>query len=668
MTEGAIAIPAARFSIGVTGHRAQNATFAANQPAIQAVMEAILGRIEATVGELACETGAGPIAPARLHCLLADGVDQMAARMALDRDWELVCPLPFGRALNAAINAAPETAADARALLSGRQPADPAVCARAAAIDDYLQKARVFELADQDAAIADLFLAKLLAPTDFTSAQLFSAEASERVALAGRVVIEQSDILLAVWDRETTAHSGGTGHTVAAALDLGAPVVWIDSNAPAAWRILHAPESLAALDDPGAPPSDLLAELDAIVRDALRPTGAAPRGHGDGESGLSALHQERWRAASHPMWHAYRRIEALAGGDTFAQRFRRLAQTYEPPYAIAAGSAAAMLACARQMPGQDAGFVAKVEEAVLRGFAWFDGVSSRLSDTYRGGMVINFLLAPLAIIGGVAYLPFASTNEKWMFALVELALLAAVLGLTAVGRRRRWHARWFQTRRVAEYFRQAPILLLLGVARAPGRWPRGVDAAWPEWFARQALRGVGLPHFAVTAAYLRTALDHLLDDHVVRQRDYHVGKARRLAAAHRNLDRFSNGLFLLAIVTVAAYLATRASGAFRLMPEPVAEHVSYFFTFLGVLLPTFGGAIAGIRYFGDFERFAAISEVTAEKLDAVHGRIRLLLSGPDCALAYGRAADLAHAADDIVVAEIEAWQAVFGGKHITVPV
>jgi len=104
------------------------------------------------------------------------------------------------------------------------------------------------------------------------------------------------------------------------------------------------------------------------------------------------------------------------------------------------------------------------------------------------------------------------------------------------------------------------------------------------------------------------------------------------------------------------------------MPEPVAEHVSYFFTFLGVLLPTFGGAIAGIRYFGDFERFAAISEVTAEKLDAVHGRIRLLLSGPDCALAYGRAADLAHAADDIVVAEIEAWQAVFGGKHITVPV
>jgi hypothetical protein len=37
------------------------------------------------------------------------------------------------------------------------------------------------------------------------------------------------------------------------------------------------------------------------------------------------------------------------------------------------------------------------------------------------------------------------------------------------------------------------------------------------------------------------------------------------------------------------------------------------------------------------------------------------------ALSYGLVAELAHGADQIVVAEIENWQAVFGGKHITVP-
>ncbi|MBL8881309.1 MAG: hypothetical protein JNG88_19580, partial [Phycisphaerales bacterium] len=92
------------------------------------------------------------------------------------------------------------------------------------------------------------------------------------------------------------------------------------------------------------------------------------------------------------------------------------------------------------------------------------------------------------------------------------------------------------------------------------------------------------------------------------------------------------------------------------------------FTFLGVLLPTFGAAVAGIRYFGDFERFAAISEVTAEKLNAVHARIATLIAAGDSGADYGLVSDLAHAADDIVVSEIENWQAVFGGKYVTAQV
>ncbi|HTX48205.1 MAG TPA: hypothetical protein VME40_02330 [Caulobacteraceae bacterium] len=667
MSGDRIELPASLFSVGVTGHRARNPTFASGHAAIGAALEEIFGHIDRVALAVASEPGAGTIAPTRLHCLAADGVDQMAAEMALARGWELVCPLPFGRALNTAINAAPQTAQDARALLAGEPAADPAVQARAAAIGALLDRARVFELAEKDEEIAALFLAGLEAPADLDGAALFAAEASERVALAGRVAIEQSDVLVAVWDRETTAHAGGTGHTVAAALAFGAPVVFVDSCAPQAWRILRAPESLASLDGGEGRGAGRLADLEALVRAVLAPQTPRQRGHGQAVTGLADLEGERWRGASHPLWHAYRRAEALFGADTFSARFRRLRQVYEPPEAIAEGSAAAMLACAHTLPGQDAAFVAKAETAVVRGFAWFDGVSSRLSDAYRGGMVINFLLAPLAIVAGIAYLPFASPGRKWAFALAELALLATVLAVTGLGQRRRWHARWFQTRRVAEYLRQAPILMLLGVARAPGRWPRGVDATWPEWFARQTIRSVGLPHLAVTPAYLRIALGELLDEHVTRQRDYHLEKARRLSAAHRNLDRLSTSLFALAIVAVAAYLALAAGDIFARLPAPLAERVSFCFTFLGVLLPTFGSAVAGIRYFGDFERFAAISEVTAEKLDAAHGRIRLLLSGPDSALDYGRAAELAHAADDVVVAEIENWQAVFGGKHLTVP-
>ena len=154
----------------------------------------------------------------------------------------------------------------------------------------------------------------------------------------------------------------------------------------------------------------------------------------------------------------------------------------------------------------------------------------------------------------------------------------------------------------------------------------------------------------------------------IRQRDYHIAKARRLAAVHSNLDRFSAILFTLAVVSVAGYLVIKSGGTLNLWPEDVAGNLSYFFTFLGVLLPTFGGAFASIRYFGDFERFSAISRVTSEKLEAIHGRIAQLLGAPERALDYGRVADLVRATDDVVVSEIESWQAVFGGKHVTVPV
>ena len=70
---------------------------------------------------------------------------------------------------------------------------------------------------------------------------------------------------------------------------------------------------------------------------------------------------------------------------------------------------------------------------------------------------------------------------------------------------------------------------------------------------------------------------------------------------------------------------------------------------------------------GDFERFAAISEITAEKLAEIEARIATLLAAPPEALHYAQVAALAHGIDDIVVSEIENWQAVFGSKQIAVP-
>ncbi|MFO1401959.1 MAG: hypothetical protein U1F30_12240 [Steroidobacteraceae bacterium] len=682
--DGAPPAPAARFCVAVTGHRDGNATYSANRSGIEAALRDLFALIEAAVAECAATHA---VAPTRLHTMLAAGTDQVAAAGALALGWELVVPLPFGLGLNAAINADPASVAEVDALLADPSGESGNCSAptrqRAARIHALARQARVFALAEQDTGLAALLLATRADPADVRLATRFAAECSQRVAIAARVMIEQSDLMVAVWDGTSAAPVGGTGHTIQAALDAGTPVLWIDAHRPRSWRLLAGPEALAgcvanaasnaaadsAADTAAAPPDDALrARLRMLVAGSLRPpVGPDGAAHPAGSAGVHTLARETLHRHSHPWSHAYRRIEALFGA-TGWRRLAPLRQVYERPEAIATGSAARLLAQALELEGQDPEHVRRIDTAVLRRFAWADGVSAWLSDVYRGGMTANFLLAALAIIGGVAYLPWTDSGHKWPFALAELLLLGTVLAITAAGHRRRWHDRWLATRRIAEYLRHAPILLLFGVARAPGRWPRSTDSSWPEWYARQALRELGLPRLAVTPAYLRRALGGPLREHVVRQRDYHRAKAHRLETVHRNLDRSAELLFVAAVVSVASYLALKAGGAAGWWSARFAHDGSYHFTLLGVLLPTLGSAIAGIRYFGDFERFAAISRVTAGRLQEVDERITQLLAAPDARVDFGRAADLAHAMDEAVVSEIESWQSVFAGKRVAVPV
>jgi len=640
-------------ALGITGHRATNPSFSAHADAIGAALDRLFARIDAITAALPGERGA-----LQLHSLLVDGTDQLAARLGLERGWELVVPLPFGAELNLAINAHPATPADAAALCRGGAAADPAVEARAAAIREITARAHLFELADHDAEIEALWLASLADPGNAAAARAFEALASDSVALAGRVMIERTDLVVAVWDGKVANLPGGTGHTVTTALAMGTPVLLIDPAAPEGWSILTRPEELGhlAARAPDAAPD--LARLEAIIRAAVVAEGWQP----------ALLEREVWRGRSSRAFGFYRRIERLfSGGGAFGS----LRVDYEAPGAIASGSAAGLLAAADAMPGGDPRVSAKLREDMLPMLAWADGIASRLADAYRSGMCVNFVLAALAVMVGLAYLPAGLGEIKWAFAAVELLLLLGILALTAAGSRLGWHRRWFELRRVAEYLRHAPGLLLLGVARPTGRWPRTgggrTSAEWPEHVARHALRAVGLPRARLTRAYLRAGLSGVVLPHITAQAAYHEAKAHKLERVHHRLDKTAETCFALAVASVLGYLTCKIGGAAGVLPKGLAANLSPLFTFLGVAFPTLGANLSGIRYFGDFERFGAISRVAAEKLRDIEARMTLLLSGAESALTYAAAADLMHALDEAVVDEIESWQSVFGAKHLALP-
>ncbi|WP_209348212.1 hypothetical protein [Pontixanthobacter sp. CEM42] len=599
----------------------------------------------------------------RLLTLLADGTDHQAAQLGLDRGWDLTIPLPFGRQLNAAINAAPVDPIDARAILAGEAITDEGVAARVAAIMDLADRGTIFELADEDERLADLFLKAIEGPRDPNTVGLFAAESGRRAALAGRILIEQSDLIIAVWDGQSFANAGGTGHTAMAALKLGSPVLWIDPQQPEDWQVISSPEALNGKADVSERASGE-ADLKHLIEQAV--TLAAPSSDGP-YAGLAALSAQNWRDQSSVRSHAFRRIEAMFGQRSLGKKFASVRQSYEHPDQIAQGNAKPMLAAIEAIGAGTGSLRAKIADQILTRFAWLDGISAHLSDRHRSGMVINFLLGASAIVAGTLYLPLVDVDQKWIFAGIELGLLLAIIINTAAGRKLRLHGRWFETRRAAEYLRHSPVLAVMGVARPSGHWPQGTNSWWPEWYARHAIRAVGLPNAKVDMKYLRSAIEALRDHHVDPQRAYHREKSQHLALVHHGLDRLSERLFVGAVFLVSAYLALVAGAHWGLVDPSWSIKSAKWFTVLAVALPTLGGALAGIRYFGDFERFAEISEITAEKLDGIAVRIDTMLNASEHSMTYGHIADIARATDEVVFAEIQNWQAVFSGKTIAVP-
>lgn len=637
-------------ALAITGHRPDNPAFTANRHRVHATLLALFETIEAMRGEV----GGGAATDVTFYSLLARGVDQVAAQAALDRGWKLVAPLPFGRDLNLAINAGVATGGDLAALCEGRAPGDPAVAQTAQDISALLQRAEVFEIADRDEEVARLLARAMDDPDDLQVAHRLQALMGDNVALAGRIMIERSDLLIAVWDGKRTDLIGGTGHTVVSALEKGTPVLVIDLANPEGWSILSRPEELGHLAKPEGAGADLQ-RLRSLMQSLFDPVDAAAR----------AVAREEWRPHSTFGFGMYRSIEALFGGRSI--KSGTFQTVYEAPGQIAAGSARALVETAGSLLGPEDRVFRKVRDELLPDFAWADGVSSRLSDAYRSGMTLNFALSACAIIAGIAYLPFDLGKAKWAFAAVELALLCAILVITYAGSRFAWHRRWLETRRLAEYLRFGPAIAILGVARPIGRWPQAEGNDWPERLARDALRDAGLPGAKVDRDYLRTVLGQIVLPHVRSQKRYHTAKAAQLARAHHRIDKAAEACFLTALLAVSIYLAIEAAAATGLIAPEWPYALSKVFTVTGVVFPTLGSTLAGIRYFGDFERFAAISRVTASKLQNVEARMELLLSGDPARLTYRAASELVQAVDEIVLDEIESWQSVFGGKHLALP-
>ena len=127
-----------------------------------------------------------------------------------------------------------------------------------------------------------------------------------------------------------------------------------------------------------------------------------------------------------------------------------------------------------------------------------------------------------------------------------------------------------------------------------------------------------MPVGAMTPPYIATlskALANIARD----QRSYHTRNRERLTLFHRRLDMMSIFSVAIAAILSGAYICASAAGwLFREHLdtfEPVLDFLAHNAAFFGSVGPAVAAAAAGIRYHGDYERFALRSEKTCSALE-----------------------------------------------------
>jgi hypothetical protein len=645
--------------VGVTGHRPDPAKRPdPDVPAIRAVIADVLGligeaatravahRADLFAAPLKREAGQTPRI-VRVVSALAAGPDQWLAADAVTRGCDLQCVLPFAR--------------DEYRLDFDRgtgQIEDPDA--------EYIRLlGRASAVFEMDGVVAR------------TPEGIRRPDSSSYLA-AGRAILRQSDLLVAIWDGQRAQGIGGTGQIVAEALKRGLPVVWIPWSDPGAWRVLL-PEGASAAGRTGSTPDR--ADLPRLIAESMLPPDEL-----DGDSKATAERREYFsetQKRGNPLYGCWALFAALVCGrfvragwwrDLLMLRMFRVGPFLDEARAradrkwttrqSAAGQPLTHVLDGRVRQSVDQGFVPH--------FAWASGLSVYYGQLHRGAFLVNALLAATAVflaLVSVAAGLRGDGQSPWILA--ELVVILAILGLTRLELRQRWHQRWIDYRILAERLRLSRCASLLG-GGGPLVMPAGHQATfgnplrtWMQWHARAIERAAGLPGVQVTDGYLAGCKEFWVESLVEDQRRYHEQVAGTFAVLDRRLHRAGDAFFALTLVAClvhVGHVAFAGAPPFAWVPPWMPG----WFTLLCAFLPAAGAACAAIRGFAETRRISQRSRAMADELAKLRDECAgVPVSGNS--LNLQRLRECADRVSDLMIQETFDWRVVFLSRPPALP-
>ena len=602
------------FRVGIVGHRPNRlpqdaAVLAALREQLAAVLRSAQSAVEqfgADDKDAALYAQEAPLL--RAISPLAEGTDRIFAEEGLKLGYELCCPMPFAKA---------EFEAD-------------------------FAPGKALELQS-----VQRFNGILAAARDGPGLVTFELDGDREAegaayGAAGRVVLNQSDLLVVVWDGRERAGEGGTVDTLYQALAFHVPVLWIDALHPEERMVLGADDDLGRLKQDGrctpkARPAPAAGaptrSLDEIITGiVLQEIGLPERNATEARAHASAYFVEH-RPSRHlaVVWKCFR---DLVGRGRF-RKFELAAKTRDYVLDIAGGWPVRPDDLdPRSTEPNPPEWIYGLNTLLRPHYAWADKLADRYADDRRSVGVFSFVLAPFVVL--CALLPTAAAwihgHDWWEAACIagEFGLLGAILVMQVYGNCRRWHERWMEYRLLAELVRELKFLIPLGGGRPLPRAPihlagHGDPArSWMNWQLRAIARAVGLQNTWVDKAYVGQCLAELSrvtgsdggeEASDLReaggQYGYHLSNDRIYENIHKILRGVAIGLLGLTIAVILLHFVVHLAHATLEKTILDVEVIGRWLTLASAFLPALGAAVAGIEHFGEFALLAKRSRSMA---------------------------------------------------------
>ncbi len=575
--------PVMAFRIGVTGHRSSRldaSQIARIDAQVQSVLDIAARSVDAARQRYDREyDDAKPIL--YFVSALADGADTLAAKRALASGWRLLSPLPFSA-------------------------------------DSY---ARDFSGADRQEFEAMLDAADSIAELDGVRDSLMT---EERAYLqAGLVTVDQSDVMIAIWDGEEARGVGGTAMIKEEALNAGKPVIWINAAADKPPVVIK-PANIEA------PFSETLFDeaIDAIVA----PPPREEIEHSFAGQATRALFAYRTFSDERPHlfnWGSFFQFWEK----TFAGKLPTVSLWNATPALEIKRARASTLAQKLQSSPHDQ---AVFNDLIIPRFAWADHLAVHYGNLYRSSYFFNYVFAAAAVLFALIDLVASdfSFGSKTIFISIEVTIIVMILGVTIAGKRGRWHEKWIDYRQLAEELRQYRLYFLTlgrGVAEDIAKGEGGAAAGWVDWYFDATRREAGMTSGSFAASEIRVIAETVLNEEIRPQIAYHDRKAHTLHAMEHRLHHLGEYAFGATLLVCLVYLIL----AFNSGKETELQKWAYAtkndikgaVTLLTGFLPSLGAAFFGIRVQGEFGSTAERSHATAAQLKTIASKFELLVSG-----------------------------------------